>query len=216
MKNTQTLQSSKKVSGFTLLELIVVIVIIGIIGAIVNGVLGGSGVSASARATQKYDAATKLVLAWSTVSQHLNVSKNPMDSNLFANTNHDAMDVLIPQDPQAAIATEYRAKYLAAGTVRAMEQYQVITSPTSSAKGVYAIGDAKNTVTINYDPLNQVMSVIIQNVPGDEVRSLMDTIFPTNNASGTNYTTTARTTSSIQYSALSAAQTHTLTILRKV
>jgi prepilin-type N-terminal cleavage/methylation domain-containing protein len=205
----------KKAAGFTLIELLVVIVILGIVSVMVNNYLGGSGITSKAKAEQRYDAALKLVNSWSTVSQFLGVSKNPMDSNLFASAGHDAMDVLIPTDPSVAISTTFQARYIASSTVRALEQFQVVTPPTSSARGVYALGDANNIVTIAYNTVTQNMSVIIQQVPAEEVQALMDRYFPTTAASGTNYTAAARTTSIIQYST-AIAGTHTLTIVRRI
>lgn len=203
--------------GFTLIELLVVIVIIGVLGAIINNIIGGSGVAASAKAEQKYEASMKLVNTWAAVAQYMNVSKHPINSNLFANTAHNALDVLIPLDPSLAIATEFRAKYASGAPVRALEQFQTVTAPTATAAGSYAIGDAKNLVTITYDAATQNMTVNIAAVPAEEVRALMDKYHPSTGSVETNYTTTARSTSNIQYDALNpTANTHNLRIIRKI
>ena len=219
--NSQPIKQSnfirKASKGFTLIELLVVIVIVGILGAIINNIVGGSGVAASAKAEQKYEAALKVVNTWAAVAQYMNVSKHPLDSNLFANGLHDALDVLIPLDPTPAIANEFSARYAASAPVRSLEQFQVVTPPTSTSRGVYAIGDAKNIVTIAYNAATQNMSVRIAAVPAEEVRALMDKYHPATGGVSTNYTTISRTTSNIQYDSINVAtQTHNLTIIRKI
>lgn len=214
-KRVQSTKIASRISrGFTLVELLVVIVIIGILGAIINNTIGGSGIAASAKAEQKYEAAVKVVNTWAAVAQYMNVSKHPLDSNMFRAAAHDALDVLIPLDPRNSIATEYSARYASNAPVRSLEQFQVITEPTTTAKGVYAIGDAKNLVTITYDTVTQNMTVAIAEVPAEEVRALMDKYYPSSTTE-TNYSATARTTSNIQYTALTGS-THTLRIVRKI
>lgn len=200
--------------GFTLVELLVVIVILGIVYAIISSNTGGSGVAASGKAELKYQAATNLVNNWAAVAQYMNVSKDPVNSNLFRAAAHDALDVLIPLDPRDSIATEFSARYASSAPVRALEQFQVITNPTTSDKGVYAIGDAKNIVTVTYDSVTQNMIVSIASVPFEEVRALMDKYYPSSTTE-TNYSAIARTTSNIQYTALTGS-THTLRIVRKI
>jgi prepilin-type N-terminal cleavage/methylation domain-containing protein len=201
--------------GFTLLEMLGVIIVLGIVAAIINAIIGGSAITEKGRAEQKYDAAMKLVNAWATTSQFLNVSKHPLDSNIFAAGPHDARDILIPNDPAPAIATPFVSKFISSAPIRALEQFQTITAPTASSTGVYAIGDAANLVTVGYTPATQSMSVTIQNVAAAEVRALIETYFPSSTGTS-NYTTTARTTSNIQYTALSATDTHNVTFIRKL
>ena len=207
----------KSNKGFTLLELLGVIIVLGIISAIINNIMGNAGVSVKARAEQKYDAASKVASGWLAVVQTLRVSSHPLNSNLFLAAGHDALDVLIPVDPTIAMNATYRNKWNQTQPIKSMEQFNVITMPTATARGVYSIGNEETRVTINYDAPSRLMSIIFTEVDEQEVRELVDLYEPSGTATTRYVAATPDTSGTIRYDALdTTTNTHTLTIVRKL
>jgi MSHA pilin protein MshA len=92
----------RKISGFTLIELVIVVVILGVLALVVAKQFGSS-VSNSAKANSLYVSADKLITNWVLLTTSAGTSSIVAGSQI-PTSGSDAMDVLIGGQPNVAAA----------------------------------------------------------------------------------------------------------------
>lgn len=198
------MKNVRQTKGFTLIEIMIVVVVIGILASIVAPIV-----------TRAFTGNTN-ALAFKTVAESMNKSYTMLiteagtgiattGSALLGNASNTVLDILVNGDnPTGLVASGYATAYKRSGIKPMIGTITVVTAPTVGVAGAYEISDHTLTYSVAADG---TASVSFDDVVTGEIETLFEKY-----SAGTFDGTVANTSGPIQWTAPSAAGTHTLTI----